>query len=220
MSQAAAEVCISGPSGSGRIQTMCRVTTICSHGCFHVLKGTSPLVVSQRRKGLLPLAWVPLNSRAPMTGGPRGSNPISRRDSIRIQFEVKDGLLVVRPYVERLLRVQRFAATLGTRETVLPYIRPLCASSKDTGLDEVRGASSQTACRTLRCVGINGLSRVGISSRWFIVVIGTLAPLSARCGRRPGNSLKSVSPFRQQPGSFRSLLLVCGNTCFWAASRR
>ena len=27
------------------------------------------------------------------------------------------------PYVERPLRVQRFTTTLGTRETVLPYVR-------------------------------------------------------------------------------------------------
>ena len=125
----------------------------------------------------------------------------------------------VRPYVERFLRVQRLATSIGTRETVLPCVRPLCASSKVAGLDEVRCASSQTACRTLRCVGIIGLSRVGISSRWFIVVIGTVGPLGAL--RSPPRKLVEVSLLvRRQLGSFRSLLLVCGNACLWSASRR
>lgn len=105
--------------------------------------------------------------------------------------------------MERLLRVQRFATTLGTRESVLPYVRPLFASVKGAGLDEVRGASSQTTGRTLWCVGINGLSRVGMSSRWFIVVIGTLAPFGAL--RSPRRKLVEVSLPGQTAAEFITL---------------
>jgi hypothetical protein len=76
---------------------------------------------------------------------------------------------------------QGFDVTFSRREAVRPYVRPLSASLWAAGLDEVRGTSSQTTARTLGCVGIIGLSRVGLSSRGVIVIICTLV-LSARCG--------------------------------------